>query len=122
MAGPLEHTYVIPLDLITCDVSREKPSRCGSMVNELSYSFFFTTSTRLEFWCFLVWFLVDFIGTVLATVTVIPPGRRLASMGKTAVVFILCLPFFRVLIEVSPDEREQLTAQWTGILLHFSLG
>lgn len=91
------------------------------MAYEVFYAFV-TTSTRFEFWAFLTWFLLDFTGTVFATFTVVPKGQRLSSMYRSIVGFVLCLGVLRALTAIFPDEREQLTAYWTGILLQFPVG
>lgn len=91
------------------------------MAYELYYAFA-TTSTQFEFWCFMVWFLLDLFGTVAAQFVIVPPSKRTASMIKSTVGFLICLGLLHALTRTFPDDREQLTAYWTGIILQFPVG
>jgi hypothetical protein len=91
------------------------------MAYELFYAFA-TTSTRFEFWSFLVWFLLDILITIVVTISIVPHNRRFTSLAESLIGTILCMVLLRVLTIIFPDEREQLTAYWTGILLQLPVG
>ncbi|KAJ5603835.1 hypothetical protein N7537_006791 [Penicillium hordei] len=92
-----------------------------TLAYELYYAFA-TTSTRLERICFLVWFELDLAFVALALWRVHGPdqGKRIA--GEMLVYCITALAGLRYLGYLYPDDREQITAYWTGILLQLPAG
>ena len=92
-----------------------------TLAYELFYTFA-TTSTLIERLCFLVWFELDlaFVGTALWRVYDRDQRRRVA--GEMAILFVLALGGLKYLTSFYPDEREQVTAYWTGILLQLPVG
>ncbi|OQD66513.1 hypothetical protein PENPOL_c004G06793 [Penicillium polonicum] len=92
-----------------------------TLAYELYYAFA-TTSTRLERICFLVWFQLDLTFVALALWRVHGPdqGKRIA--GEMLVYCITALAGLRYLGYLYPDDREQITAYWTGILLQLPAG
>jgi lipopolysaccharide export LptBFGC system permease protein LptF len=91
------------------------------MAYEIYYAFVMT-STDLEFAGFVVWFLMDATFAAIAIYFAYPPEKR----GRTAVRMVLGVlvgvAFFHALCAYFPDEREQLTAYWTGWLLETPIG
>lgn len=81
-----------------------------------------TTSTLLERTLFLVWSQLDitFIALTLWRVYGFDKGKRIA--GEILVYCIAAIAFYRYLGYLYPDDREQLTAYWTGILLELPAG
>ncbi|KAL4763658.1 uncharacterized protein BDW70DRAFT_131275 [Aspergillus foveolatus] len=92
-----------------------------TLAYELYYAFA-TTSTRTERICFLVWFQLDliFVGLALWRVYGRDQWRRVA--GEMVVYFVTACGLFRYLGYIYPDDREQVTAYWTGILLQLPVG
>ena len=91
------------------------------MAYEVFYAFT-TTSTTFERLSFLVWFLLDFAFASVVLRSVYAPGQRPRVVARMLVVFAALVALLRVLTLIWPDEREQLTAYWTGIALQFPIG
>ncbi|KAL4912754.1 hypothetical protein BDW62DRAFT_193948 [Aspergillus aurantiobrunneus] len=92
-----------------------------TLAYELYYAFA-TTSTQFEVICFLVWFELDltFVGLVLWHLYGRDQAKRIA--GEMAIYFLLALGGLKYLCYLYPDERDQVTAYWTGILLQLPVG
>jgi len=88
---------------------------------EIFYAFK-TTSTSFEFWCFIIWFLMDVTFAAVTISSTIHPSKRPRTIGLMISLFISGLLFLTWLTSIFPDEREQITAYWTGILLQFPIG
>lgn len=71
---------------------------------------------------FLVWFGLDIAFTTEAVLCVYAPGQRLAIIKKIISGFLAGLLILYTLTAMFPDERQQLTAYWTGILLELPAG
>lgn len=92
------------------------------MAYELYYGLVMTSSAptpmaRFERWGFMVWFVMDATFAAVAIYSAYPRkvwGRMMAYLvgGVIAGVGVL-----RWVATVWPDEREQVTAYWTGIVL-----
>ncbi|KAJ9492153.1 hypothetical protein VN97_g1093 [Penicillium thymicola] len=92
-----------------------------TLAYELYYAFA-TTSTRLEIICFLVWFQLDLAFVAIALWRVYGPDQRKRIAGEMLVYCITALAGLRYLGYLYPDDREQVTAYWTGILLQLPAG
>ncbi|KAL6232070.1 hypothetical protein BDW75DRAFT_233098 [Aspergillus navahoensis] len=92
-----------------------------TLAYELYYAFV-TTSTRTERVCFLIWFLLDliFVGLSLWCVYRFSQGQRIA--GEMVIYFVTALGVLKYLGHLYPDDHEQVTAYWTGILLQLPVG
>ncbi|KAI9375660.1 hypothetical protein BJX61DRAFT_493719 [Aspergillus egyptiacus] len=92
-----------------------------TLAYELYYAFA-TTSTTFERLCFLVWFELDLAFAAVAVRRIHGPeqGKRIAV--EMAVYFTFAIAGLRYLGHLYPDDREQVTAYWTGILLQFPIG
>jgi hypothetical protein len=71
---------------------------------------------------FLVWFGLDIAFTTEVVLCVYAPGQRLAIIEKIISGFLAGLLILCTLTAIFPDERQQLTAYWTGILLELPVG
>lgn len=91
------------------------------MAYELFYAFT-TTSTTLERLCFLAWFELDISFTILTLRRVYGPEKRKELMRNMVVLVAASIGGLAWLAKVYPDEREQFTAYWTGILLQLPIG
>lgn len=91
------------------------------MSYELFYSFV-TTTTSFEFWCFIIWFGLDLAGTLVAIHSTIPKSHRLHALLRSVLGVGVGVLFFWTCTKIWPDEREQITAYWTGILLQLPVG
>lgn len=98
-----------------------KSNSCGTMAYELFYAFA-TTSTSFELASFLVWFLLDFTFATIAIISAYTPARRPAVIKRMVCGILLGLVMLLILTHMFPDEREQVTAYWTGLLLQFPIG
>ncbi|KAL1297419.1 hypothetical protein AAFC00_004951 [Neodothiora populina] len=94
---------------------------CGTMAYELFYAFA-TTSTRFELLSFLMWFILDFSFASVAISSSIPPARRRTVATRMVFGVLIGICILYQLTQMFPDEREQKTAYWTGILLQFPIG
>ncbi|KAK5697788.1 hypothetical protein LTS12_028517, partial [Elasticomyces elasticus] len=92
-----------------------------TMAYELFYAFT-TTSTTLERLFFLAWFELDISFTILTLRRVYGPEKRKELMRNMVVLVAAGIGGLAWLAKVYPDEREQLTAYWTGILLQLPIG
>lgn len=91
----------------------------------MAYEIFYAcvvTDTAFERAAFLVWFLCDFIFAVVAVRVAYPPAMRSWMALKLSAGVSAGLLFFRFLTAAFPDEREQVTAYWTGWLLQLPIG
>jgi hypothetical protein len=91
------------------------------MAYELYYAFVMT-STTLEFAGFVVWFFMDATFAVVALVYAYPKEKRGLVALRTVVGVMVGVAFFHALCKQYPDEREQVTAYWTGWLLETPIG
>lgn len=94
---------------------------CGTMAYEIYYAFA-TTSTVFEKISFLAWFLLDVSFAVVAIFAAYRPERRKLVATRILVGVLLGVLFLHALCLRFPDEREQVTAYWTGILLQLPIG
>ena len=90
------------------------------MAYELFYAFT-TTSTTVERSAFLVWFSFDVIFVAVALMSAYSPERRSTAVLGLIASVILGVMFLEWLCRVFPDEREQVTAFWTGVILQFPI-
>ena len=95
--------------------------RCGNLSYELFYAFT-TTSTKFERISFLLWFSLDVMLAVTAVMSTHAPGQRRGISGRIFVGFLIGILALFVLSGVFPDDRQQVTAYWTGILLELPAG
>lgn len=91
------------------------------MAYELFYAFA-CTSTGFEVFSFLMWFLLDFSFATVAIMASVAPGKRRRVAIRMFFGVLAGILFLRVLVAYFPDEREQVTAYWTGLLLQFPIG
>lgn len=91
------------------------------MAYELFYAFA-TTSTTFEVAAFLIWFLLDLTFASVAIMSSVAPHKRRAKATRMVFGVLAGMLVLRVLTALFPDEREQLTAYWTGLLLQFPIG
>jgi hypothetical protein len=91
------------------------------MAYELYYAFMMTSSA-LEFAGFIVWFLMDMTFATVALVYAYVPEQRRPAASRTVLGVIGGVVFFHLLCLYFPDEREQVTAYWTGWLLQMPIG
>ncbi|KAL4930260.1 uncharacterized protein BDV17DRAFT_259301 [Aspergillus undulatus] len=92
-----------------------------TMAYEFYYAFA-TTSTQTERICFLVWFEFDLLFTCIALWRVYPHDQRRRIATEMALYFLCAVTGLKYLGILYPDEREQVTAYWTGILLQLPVG
>ncbi|KAL5044722.1 hypothetical protein BDW71DRAFT_198836 [Aspergillus fruticulosus] len=92
-----------------------------TLAYELYYAFA-TTSTQIERVCFLVWFQLDlvFVGLALVYVYGRSQGQRVAA--EMVIYFVAAFGVLKYLGYLYPDDHEQITAYWTGILLQLPVG
>jgi hypothetical protein len=89
-----------------------------------SYEIFYaiaTTSTTFERVCFMAWFAFDLAFVGVAIRFAYPAAERKRVAVRTAGGTVLGLMIFWALARKWPDEREQLTGFWTGILLQLPI-
>lgn len=91
------------------------------MAYEIYYAFA-TTSTVFEKISFLAWFLLDVSFAAVAILSAYRPERRKLVTTRMVVGVLVGLLFFHGLCLCWPDEREQVTAYWTGLLLQLPIG
>ncbi|GAQ36242.1 hypothetical protein AtubIFM56815_005584 [Aspergillus tubingensis] len=91
----------------------------------LAYELFYavvTTTTTFELLAFLAWFLLD-VGFVAVAIWRAHEKRDRAWLVRRIVGFVLAgMGVLKGLTMLWPDEREQVTAYWTGILLQMPIG
>lgn len=91
----------------------------------MAYEIFYaitTTSTRFELFSFMAWFVLDFSFAAVAIQSAYTPGQRRGVITRMLIGFMLALLLLRGLSIRWPDERDQITAYWTGIVLQFPIG
>jgi hypothetical protein len=93
---------------------------CSTMSYEIFYAIA-TTSTTFERVCFMAWFAFDLAFVAVAIRFAYPAGDRKRVAARTAGGVLLGLAMFWALARKWPDEREQLTGFWTGILLQLPI-
>lgn len=91
------------------------------MAYELFYAFT-TTSTTTERLCFLAWFELDISFTILTLRRVYGPEKRKQLARNMFFLVTTGVAGLAWLTKVYPDDREQITAYWTGILLQLPIG
>lgn len=91
------------------------------MAYELFYAFTTTTTTN-EKLCFLAWFELDIAFTSLVLRRVYGPEQRRKILRNMVLLFTAGVSGLYGLTKLYPDEREQVTAYWTGIGLQFPIG
>ena len=91
------------------------------MAYELYYSFT-TTSTTTERLCFLGWFELDITFVILTLRRVYTAEQRPKLVRNIFIWFLLGIGILVGLARLYPDDREQVTAYWTGILLQLPIG
>ncbi|KAF2743448.1 hypothetical protein M011DRAFT_221613 [Sporormia fimetaria CBS 119925] len=93
----------------------------GTMAYEIYYAFT-TTTTTFERLCFLIWFLLDAAFATVAIHSAYAIPERGAVRKKLVLGILAGLACLHMLCKIWPDEREQLTAYWTGIVLQLPIG
>jgi hypothetical protein len=93
---------------------------CSTMSYEIFYALA-TTSTTFERVCFLAWFAFDLAFVVVAIRFAYPAAEQRRVAARTAGGVLVGLGVFWGLARMWPDEREQLTGFWTGILLQLPI-
>ena len=91
------------------------------MAYELYYAVVMTEST-IELSCFIAWFAFDAAFATVAIINAYPRDRRFATMIRMVVGVLTGIVFFHLICRAFPDEREQVTAYWTGWLLETPIG
>lgn len=94
---------------------------CGTMAYELYYAQVIT-STSFERGCFFIWFLMDVAFATVALISAYSPKQRLPKIRNLIIGVVAGVVFLHWLCQVFPDEREQVTAYWTGWLLQLPIG
>ncbi|EAW08987.1 uncharacterized protein ACLA_099320 [Aspergillus clavatus NRRL 1] len=94
---------------------------CLTMAYEVFYAFT-TTTTRFEKLAFLAWFELDLSFTIVALREAHTPLERRVIRRNMIVGFLAGIMLLQILTQIYPDERQQVTAYWTGILLQFPIG
>ena len=80
------------------------------------------TSTRFELFAFFIWFLMDVTFATIAIKSAYPASKRTMVALRTAVGVPVCVAGLWYLAQLFPDDREQVTAFWTGWILEFPIG
>ncbi|KAI7709374.1 hypothetical protein KC353_g10402 [Hortaea werneckii] len=91
----------------------------------MAYEFYYafaTTSTNFERGCFLMWYMLDIVFVWVASHCAYPPSQSKSVMLRTYIGAALGVGFFHLLCQIFPDERQQVTAYWTGLLIQFPCG
>lgn len=91
------------------------------MAYELFYAFA-TTSTSFEKLAFLIWFEMDVVFATIAIRHAHASHQRWPLARNMVGGCVAAILGLRLLATLYPDEREQVTAYWTGILLQFPIG
>ncbi|OOF95310.1 hypothetical protein ASPCADRAFT_169814 [Aspergillus carbonarius ITEM 5010] len=92
-----------------------------TLAYELYYAVVITTTT-FELLAFLAWFLLD-LGFVAVAIWRAHERPDRGGIVRRMVGFVVTgMGLLRGLAMLWPDEREQLTAYWTGILLQLPIG
>ncbi|KAI6941714.1 hypothetical protein KC355_g15517, partial [Hortaea werneckii] len=72
--------------------------------------------------CFLMWYMLDIVFVWVASHCAYPPSQSKSVMLRTYIGAALGVGFFHLLCQIFPDERQQVTAYWTGLLIQFPCG
>lgn len=91
------------------------------MAYEIFYAFR-TTTTTTEKLTFLGWFELDISFAILAIRHAHGPGHRKPLVRNMFLAILGGLALLEQLTRWYPDDREQVTAYWTGIILQFPIG
>ncbi|OQD79747.1 hypothetical protein PENANT_c044G05599 [Penicillium antarcticum] len=91
------------------------------MAYELFYAFT-TTSTTVERVGFLAWFIHDFGYVAVILKHVHRAEHRPRLIRNMLIGLVLGIAGLKWLTNLYPDDREQVTAYWTGILLQLPIG
>lgn len=91
-----------------------------TMAYELFYAFK-TTSTTFELVCFLAWFLFDVSFASIAIYSAYPKRRQTIVIGRIVALVVAGIGFLHYLCQMYPDDREQITAFWTGVVLQLPI-
>ncbi|KIW86659.1 uncharacterized protein Z519_12714 [Cladophialophora bantiana CBS 173.52] len=90
----------------------------GNLAWELYYAFA-TASTRFETLAFSAWFCLDVLFTAL--IISISPTPGLVTIRVVLGFIVIYIALWKLTI-IFPDDRDQVTAYWTGILLQLPVG
>ncbi|BCR82749.1 uncharacterized protein ACHE_10151A [Aspergillus chevalieri] len=93
----------------------------GCMAYEFFYAFT-TTTTQNEKLCFLAWFELDIAFTSLVLRRIYGPEQRKKILRNMVFMFTAGVAGLYGLTKLYPDEREQVTAYWTGLALQLPIG
>ncbi|KAH7359534.1 hypothetical protein BKA66DRAFT_515213 [Pyrenochaeta sp. MPI-SDFR-AT-0127] len=93
----------------------------ATMAYEIYYAYVCTTTT-FQRACFFVWFLFDITFVTVALKYAYADGERRKTIWKLVWQVPAWMGFLWYLGRVWPDEREQLTAFWTGLYLELPIG
>ncbi|KAJ6041583.1 uncharacterized protein N7446_010533 [Penicillium canescens] len=94
---------------------------CLTMAYEFFYAFT-TTSTTVERVGFLAWFIHDFGYVAVILKHVHRAEHRPRLIRNMLIGLLLGIAGLKWLTTLYPDDREQVTAYWTGILLQLPIG
>ena len=97
------------------------PNSAGTMAYEIFYAVA-TTSTFFERASFFVWFALDLTFATVAVTSAYAPSQQKTVAKRIFVGVLVGLLILWTLTRMFPDEREQVTAYWTGLLLQFPIG
>lgn len=92
----------------------------GTMAYELFYALRIP-STLFEQATFLIWFLFDLTFAIVALYSAYTPSQRGPVTVKLTLGVVAGVAFLHALAKWFPDEREQLTAYWTSIILQLPI-
>jgi hypothetical protein len=92
-----------------------------TMAYEIFYAFTIT-STRSEKLAFLAWFELDLSFVIVALQKAHTPAERRVIRRNMILGCLAGIAFLWMLTRRYPDEREQVTAYWTGIILQLPIG
>jgi Na+-driven multidrug efflux pump len=70
----------------------------------------------------LVWFILDVIFATTAVLSTYAPGQRHIIISQILGGFFVGVLGLYILSAIFPDDRQQITAYWTGILLELPVG
>lgn len=75
----------------------------------------------IDSWDRFVRFAMDFTFAAVTIRSTVPPARRWTVITTMIIGFISGIAILKGLTVMYPDEREQLTAYWTGIVLQLPI-
>lgn len=93
----------------------------ATMAYEIYYAYVCTTTT-FQRACFFVWFLFDITFVTVALKYAYNDDERRRTVWKLIWQVPAWMAFLWYLGQVWPDEREQITAFWTGLYLELPIG